>query len=109
MVKPETGQAKRSENRIRSWVSFFDLLAEPSEVSAIGNGLSANSAMALPSADDRRQEVEPRTVRHFQNTVDHLGHRLALDRQPGRWRIGHADARKEQTHIVVDLGHRADR
>jgi hypothetical protein len=35
MVKPETGQANFSENSIRSWVSFNDLLAEPpAEVSA---------------------------------------------------------------------------
>ena len=27
MVKPETGQANSPENRMRSWVSFFDLLA----------------------------------------------------------------------------------
>ena len=35
MVKPETGQANFSENRMRSCVSFFDLLAE-SPVSCSG-------------------------------------------------------------------------
>ena len=34
--------------------------------------------------------------------------RLALDRQPGRRRIGDADAREEQPHVVVDLGDGAD-
>ncbi len=39
MVKPETGQAKRAENVMRSCVSFLLLLA-PS-VSSFGSGLSA--------------------------------------------------------------------
>ena len=50
MVKPETGQANRSEKMIRSWVSFFDLLALSSDVADAGSGLSANSATASPSA-----------------------------------------------------------
>ena len=33
---------------------------------------------------------------------------LAFDRQSRRRRIGHADAREQQTQVVVDLGHRAD-
>ena len=50
MVKPETGQANFSEKRMRSCVSFFDLLADSPPVSAAGSGLSANSATARPSA-----------------------------------------------------------
>jgi hypothetical protein len=50
MVKPDTGQAKRSEKVSRSCVSFFDLLALSAEVSARASGRSANSAMASPSA-----------------------------------------------------------
>ena len=34
---------------------------------------------------------------------------LALDRQAGGRRIGNADAREEQAHVVVDLGDGADR
>ena len=40
MVKPETGQANFSEKRMRSCVSFFDLLALSSEVAEAGKGLS---------------------------------------------------------------------
>ena len=39
MVKPETGQANFSENRMRSCVSFFDLLTDSSAVSSAGSGL----------------------------------------------------------------------
>ncbi len=44
-----------------------------------------------------------------EHAVDHLADRLALDRQAGRRRIGHADARQQQAHVVVDLGDGADR
>ncbi len=40
MVKPETGQANFSEKRMRSCVSFFDLLALSSAVREGGKGLS---------------------------------------------------------------------
>ena len=66
------------------------------------------AVLALAAADDRRQQVEPRAFRHRQDAVDHLRHGLALDRQAGRGRIGHADARVQQAQIVVDLGDRAD-
>ena len=54
IVKPDTGQAKREENVMRSCVSFLDLLAPL--VSDAGSGLSASSAMAMPS------EVSPSAV-----------------------------------------------
>ena len=63
---------------------------------------------ALPPARDRRQQIEPCALGQRQYAVDHLAHGLALDRQSGRRRIGNADARPEQPHIVVDLGDRAD-
>ena len=63
---------------------------------------------ALPATHDRREQIEARTLGQSQHTVDHLAHRLALDRQAGGGRIGNADPRPEQAHIVVDLGHRAD-
>ncbi len=67
------------------------------------------AVLALAPARDRRQQIEPRALGQRQHPVDHLAHRLALDRQPGRRRIGHADPRPEQPHIVVDLGDGADR
>src|SRR6516165_7463874 len=67
------------------------------------------AVFALAAAHDRRQQVEPGALRHRQDPIDHLRHRLADDRQSGGRRIGHADARPQQPHIVIDLGHRANR
>ena len=66
------------------------------------------AVLALAAAHDRRQQVEPRALGQRQHPVDHLRHGLALDRQAGRRRIGHADAGEQQPHVVVDLGDRAD-
>ena len=70
MVKPDTGQANFSENRMRSCVSFADLLTESSPVWLASSGLSANSATARPSASfsavsmesARRVARSPRTT-----------------------------------------------
>ncbi len=51
------------------------------------------AVLALPPARDRRQEIKPRALGESEHAVDHLAHGLALDGQPGRRRIGHADAR----------------
>ena len=66
------------------------------------------SVFALAAAHDRGEQVEPRAFGERQDAVDHLGDRLALDRQAGRRRVGDADAREEQAHVVVDFRHRAD-
>ena len=66
------------------------------------------AVLALAAAHDRRQQIEPRAFRQRQDAVDHLRDGLALDRQPGGGRVGHADARPQQPHVVVDLGDGAD-
>ena len=66
------------------------------------------AVLALAPAHDRRQQVEARALRQRQHAVDHLRHGLALDRQAGGRRIGHADAREQQAQVVVDLGDGAD-
>ena len=66
------------------------------------------AVFALAAAYHRRQQIEPRAVRQRQNAVDHLTDGLAFDRQAGRGRVGHADARPQQPHVVVDLGDGAD-
>ena len=66
------------------------------------------AVLALAAADDRREQVEARAFRQRHDAVDHLRDGLALDRQAGRRRVGHADARVEQPHVVVDLGDGAD-
>ncbi len=66
------------------------------------------AVLALAPAHDRRQHIDARAFRQRQHAVDHLRDRLALDRQTGGRRVGHADARPEQAHVVVDLGDGAD-
>ena len=65
--------------------------------------------LALTAADHRREDIKTRAFLQRQDPVDHLAHRLALDRQARGRRIGNANAREQQTHIVVDLGDRSDR
>ena len=65
--------------------------------------------LALLAARDRGEQQQPRALRHGQHPVHHLADRLRLDRQAGGGRVGHADARPEQAHVVVDLGDGADR
>ncbi|MND56580.1 hypothetical protein D3C80_476890 [compost metagenome] len=65
--------------------------------------------LALTAADQRREDVKARAFLEVKHAVDHLADRLAFDRQTGGGRIGNTDARKKQTHIVVDFGDSADR
>ena len=64
--------------------------------------------LALAAAHDRRQQIEAGALGQRQHAVDHLRDDLAFDRQPRGGRIGHADARPQQAHVVVDLGDGAD-
>ena len=66
------------------------------------------AVLALAAAHHRREQIKPRALGQSEDAVDHLRDGLALDRQPGRRRIGHADARPQKPHVVVDLGDRAD-
>ena len=67
------------------------------------------AVLALAAAHHGRQQIKPRALRERHDAVDHLRHGLALDRQAGGGRVGHADARPQQPHVVVDLGDGADR
>ena len=66
------------------------------------------AVLALAAAHHRRQQIKPRAFRQRHDAVDHLRDGLALDRQPGRRRIGHADPRPQEPHVIVDLGDGAD-
>ncbi len=67
------------------------------------------AVLALAAANDRRHQIEPRAFRQCHHAVDHLRHGLALDGKSRRGRVGHADARPEEAHVVVDFGDGADR
>ncbi len=62
----------------------------------------------LAPAHYRRQQVKPRSLRQRHHPVDHLGDGLRRDRLAGRGRIGDADPRPEQAHVIVDLGDGGD-
>ena len=66
------------------------------------------AVLALAPAHHRREQIKPRALRQRHDAVDHLRDGLALDRQAGGRRIGHADARPQKPHVVVDLGDGAD-
>ena len=65
------------------------------------------TVLALAPTHRGRQQIQSRAVSHGHDAVDHLAYALALDGQTGGWRIGDADSRPEQAHVVVDLSHRA--
>src|SRR6185437_2454110 len=66
------------------------------------------AVLALAPADIGRQQQQPRAFGQQHDLVDHLRNGLGLDRQAGGRRVGDADPRPQQAHIVVDFGDRAD-
>jgi hypothetical protein len=67
------------------------------------------AVLALAPAHHGGEHIDAGALGQRQHAVDHLRHGLALDRQAGRRRVGHADARPQEPHVVVDLGDGADR
>ena len=110
---------RRSTTTSMSWVNFLSSARHLGDLVELAVDLDALVALlevlgellavlALAAAHHRRQHVDARALGQRQHAVDHLRDGLALDRQPGRGRIGHADARPEQPHVVVDFGDGAD-
>ncbi len=64
--------------------------------------------LALAALDEWGEQIQPRAFSQRHDAVDHLRDGLALDRQTGGRRVRDADARKQQAHVVVDLGDGAD-
>jgi hypothetical protein len=64
--------------------------------------------LALAAGDDRREDHQLRVLGQREHVVDHLRHRLRLEREQVVRAIGRADAREEEPQVVVDLGDRAD-
>ena len=63
---------------------------------------------ALAAAHDGGEQQEAGAFGQRHDPVDHLADRLGGDRKTRGGRIGHADARPEQAHIIVDLGDGGD-
>ncbi len=66
------------------------------------------AVLALASADDRREHLEPGALGQLHHLVDDLIGGLAPDRPSAVVAMGMADPRVEHSQVVVDLGDRAD-
>ena len=64
--------------------------------------------LALASGNHRGEHHQATVLRQLRQLVDHLRHRLRLERKAMVRAIGRAGARVEQAQVVVDLGHGAD-
>jgi hypothetical protein len=64
--------------------------------------------LALAAAHHRGEEIGAGALRQGHHPVDHLAHRLRRDGQARGGRIGDADPRPEEAHIIVDLGDGGD-
>jgi hypothetical protein len=74
-----------------------------------GELLEEVDELALLLRDDGRDDLVARALGQLHELVRDLLHRLALDLGAALGAVRHADARPQQTHVVVDLGDRADR
>ena len=64
---------------------------------------------AFAVAHNRGQEIGAGSLLHAHNAVDHVLNLLRLNGQTCCGAIGRADPRKQQAHIVVNLGHGSHR
>ena len=64
--------------------------------------------LAFSSLHHRRQNHDSRVLRVGQDRVDDLIQALVRDRPPAQMTVRLADGGKQQAHVVVDLGDRAD-
>ena len=67
------------------------------------------SMLALLAADDRRKDLYARFFLQRHQPVDNLIDGLLMDLLAAPRTVRRTDPRPEQTHIVIDLGHCADR
>ena len=65
--------------------------------------------LALFAADDRREDLHARFFLQSHQPVDNLVDCLLVDFLAALGAVRRADARPQQTHVIVNLGDRADR
>ena len=94
----------------------LDVILEPAELTidpGLGEAARAQRGqlfleLALSSANDRRQDIDPRVLRIEHDHVDDPLERLARDRLAARRAMRHADAGKQQPQVIVDFGDGTD-
>ena len=74
-----------------------------------GELLEQPLVLALAAPHHRREHLEPRALGQLEHPVDDLLRRLAGDDPSAARAVRHADARVQQTQVVVDLGDGPDR
>ena len=82
--------------------------ADPREAPA-ARGREQLLMLALAVAHQRTEHEYPRALGTRADLIDDLLNGLRDDRDPVVRAVRHSDPREEQTHVVVDLGDRADR
>ena len=64
--------------------------------------------LALAAAHDGGQQIEAGVFRQRHDAINHLADGLRRDRQAGGGRIGDADPRPQQAHVIIDFGDGGD-
>ena len=91
-------------------VDFMDLAVDSQPHKALGAQLVEELGLfAFAPDDERREDHEPRIFGQLQHVIDHLRHGLRGERDVVIGAVRVADAREQQSQIVVNLGYRADR
>ena len=67
------------------------------------------AVFAFAAPHDGSQDIKPLAFGQAHDLVHHHGDSLAFNGKARGGRIGNADAREEQAHVVIDLGDRANR
>ncbi len=63
---------------------------------------------ALAATHHRRQHLNLGAFRHGEDLIDHLLHGLRANGLPTLRTMRNPDAREQQSHIVIDFGHRSN-
>ncbi len=86
-----------------------DAVGAHARKAAAARGVQLFPVGALPPAHDRGKDQEPGALRHRQNPVDNLVHRLLADFPAADRAVRDADARIQQAQVIVNFGDRAHR
>ena len=87
----------------------LDAVHADTDEALLAGALEDTVALGLAVLDQRAQDQQAGALRLGQHLVHDLADRLALDLAPAVGTVRVADAREQESQVVVDLGDRADR